>query len=150
MILLIGFGMYNIFFSKVNFEYLYDGVIDLSGLSQTDYENLTSHKAYLFNFRDKWFDFRNKYLVNDQISKFKFSWQFLVVFTDLNTANGYKIYEISKINKRFLSLNINLNPKGSVDKTTGFSANARNKIVMIYKVDVGLLSGLYSPKTHFK
>lgn len=146
-LLIIGLLSYKVFFSRVSFSYVYDGTIDLSNSILKDENNQPETNTYIFTSKEQWDNYKKTYLLDGQVPNINYDEEpILLTFTDLKVPEGGTIYDISSIKKNFLSLDIFLKKKGTLNKLKGFSKKSRYGFIMIYKIDSGYLTKLYSPK----
>lgn len=147
LVLLIFAGTYNLFFSSVKFNYIYNEVVNVSEIKSKDFIEVMNKGTYIFANKDEWDSFRQKHLKNYPIPKTVGSnGQILLTFNDFTLGENNEIFSVDNIEKRFLTLNVNLNKNGNIKTVSGLDINAKYKAVMIYGVEVGGFSAIYSPK----
>lgn len=75
----------NYFFPRVDFEYAYNGIVNVSTEDSKKLEKMLRNDSYVFHNENEWRDFSNKYIRDGQISNIDFEkgQQQLIIVKDI-------------------------------------------------------------------
>lgn len=143
ILMVLGCG---IFYSHVDFEYVYDGVISLSDLEPEGYKDFIKKNSYIFYSKEEWESFKEKFHINNgQIPDISFEHEpLLLTRTHISIENGGTLYYVEKINKNLFVLDITLKQKGFVT-LKGFEENSNPQNITLCKIKPGIFSKMYKP-----
>lgn len=143
----LAFIAYNLLFAKVDYTYVYDGIISLSEKREMKLEKyIDKNSAYIFRNKNSWDSFSHDYVESGQIPEIKFDYgkEVIIIVNDVDDLKkGGHLYDVSEIRKEFLTLKISLKEKGRFSNMEGFSKKEKQKYIIVYKVNLGWFSGFY-------
>lgn len=148
VVIIVVFGVYNMFFSNVGFEYVYDGTVTFPDTTSEHYEKYVKKEAYIFKSKEEWESFEEILGLESsgQIPEVNFDNEpILVVHKPLSIEKGGALYSIEKIEKNLFGLKVSLKQKGTVSDLRGFEESSRHDDFMIYKIKLGVLREFYEP-----
>jgi hypothetical protein len=148
VLIIVVYGVYTMFFSNVGFEYVYDGTVTFSDTTSEHYKEYIKKKAYIFNSKEEWEDFKENLGLSSsgQITDISFDNEpILFVHNPLSIENGETLYSIENIRKNLFNLKIRLKQKGTVLSIKGFEENSVPENIMIYKIKLGAFGEIYEP-----
>ncbi len=140
--------VYNMFYSNVDFEYEYDGIVTFSDMTSEHYKEFIKKDAYIFNSKEAWEGFvRNLGITNDgQIPDINVDNEsVLLVHAPLSIEKGGILYSIETIRKNLFDIKITLKQKGTASDLKGFEENSKPENFMIYKMKLGVFREIYEP-----